>query len=353
MKPVVGFDAERTKYFYSGLGQFCFQLAREFLAMNERPWRPLILAPRSIAEQLEPSREHFQMLHIWQKYVPQTLATTQVWHCTHQDSRYIPPSRPNQKMILTIHDLNFLSEKSATKAHVRLQHLQSLVDRAHIVTTISNFAAQEVQTHLRLRAGQSLQVIYNGAEQAHPHPEKPAFDISQPYFFALGAIRPKKNFHVLVQMMHHFPQYHLMIAGPTDHHYADQIRAEIERHHLGARVHLVGEVGGPQKAWLYQHCAAFLFPSLLEGFGLPVVEAMHWGRPVICSNLTSLPEVGGERAWYWPDFAPDSMANTLNRALAEYAKDPKMQSQRIQTHARQFTWQLAAEGYAKLYESIL
>jgi glycosyltransferase involved in cell wall biosynthesis len=98
-----------------------------------------------------------------------------------------------------------------------------------------------------------------------------------------------------------------------------------------------------------QHCEAFLFPSLAEGIGLPVVEAMYYGRPVILSTHTSLPEIGGAEAYYFKDFEPASMRQTLEESLLHYnATNAK---EKIIARATSFSWDNAAMQYLKIYRT--
>ena len=89
-----------------------------------------------------------------------------------------------------------------------------------------------------------------------------------------------------------------------------------------------------------------------EGFGLPVIEAMSFGAPVFVSNRTSLPEIAGDRGFYWSDFSPGAMGQVLQNGL-EQAKEDVSFAQKQVAHARQFSWQKAAASYMDLYRSLL
>ena len=118
---------------------------------------------------------------------------------------------------------------------------------------------------------------------------------------------------------------------------------------LDKRVHLPGTVKNEQKCWLYQNCMAFAFPSLTEGFGLPVVEAMSLGKPVFLSNLTSLPEIGGPEAFYWSHFEPNYMNRVFEEGMNKFNTE---RATRSITWSKQFSWQTAALAYLKIYEQI-
>jgi glycosyltransferase involved in cell wall biosynthesis len=117
---------------------------------------------------------------------------------------------------------------------------------------------------------------------------------------------------------------------------------------IADRVHFLGIITEKQKLWAYQNCKAFVFPSLSEGFGLPVVEAMSVGKPIFLSNLTSLPEIGGDDAYYFNDFSPENMVKTFQEGMADFEKNPQ-KSERLRQRAAKFTWKKAAEAYWELY----
>jgi glycosyltransferase involved in cell wall biosynthesis len=128
-------------------------------------------------------------------------------------------------------------------------------------------------------------------------PERP---FPHPYFFSNGMIQPRKNFTALAKAFLAAVEevelpHRLLIAG-GDGWKAEEIKAEIRAFDKENRVHFMGYVTRQKLAALYQYCDAFLFPSLYEGFGLPVLEAMAAGTPVLTSSTSALPEVAGDAA---------------------------------------------------------
>ena len=98
-------------------------------------------------------------------------------------------------------------------------------------------------------------------------------------------------------------------------------------------------------------CEAFLFPSIAEGFGLPVIEAMLCGKPVFCSNRTSLKEIGGEFAFFWNNFESGEMVKIFNNGLAKF-KDEDFKNRQF-AYATQFTHKKNIEGYLNIYRELL
>jgi glycosyltransferase involved in cell wall biosynthesis len=274
-----------------------------------------------------------------------------LWHATSQCTKYLPLD-PRVPMVLTIHDLNFLREEPPEKIAANLRRVQALVDRAAAITTISHFVASEVREHLELE-GKPLRVIYNGlAAQEHPDAARPAFIGRRPFLLSLSDISRKKNFHVLIALLTRLPEYSLVVAGNDRNGYAGEIRRMSVAAGVADRVVLPGVVSDATRCWLYRSCAAFLFPSLTEGFGLPVVEAMSFGKPVFLSRCTSLPEIGGPLAFYWQSFRSEHMFRVFQHSMAVYAKDATYPA-RLTVHAKQFSWAKAAAEYLNLYGEVL
>jgi len=106
-----------------------------------------------------------------------------------------------------------------------------------------------------------------------------------------------------------------------------------------------------QKAWAYAHCTGFLFPSLTEGFGLPPIEAMHFGKPVFLARRTCLPEIGGDAASYFDSFEPEAMKAVVQQGLALHAEPGRAEA--VRAHAAQFNWDRCADAYLALYRRLL
>ena len=120
---------------------------------------------------------------------------------------------------------------------------------------------------------------------------------------------------------------------------------------VSERLHVLGPVSEEDKAWYFKNCQAFILPSLAEGFGAPVVEAMKFGKPIFLSNLTSLPEIGGEVSFYFSSFEPDHMQQVFHDGMVEYQRNGL--AKRIVARGNQFSWQEKAMDYLNVYRSLL
>ncbi len=366
--PSVVIDVERLKNIYCGLGQFSLHLSRAILDAAGAEFEPILLVRPEQRTYYADRSARFLDVTSWRREPVASLArpfvaatgfreSCDLWHATHQDPKCMPLDR-RTPLVLTIHDLNILREKKPSTVRRRLKSLQRQVDRATVLATVSQFSADEIRNTLDT-GGKEIAVIANGvcvAAQSTSSP-RPALLPEGPFLFTIGDITPKKNFHVLVEFFKHLtgstrPDLCLVIAGSKRADYASRIVREIQDAGLTDRVILPGTVSDDDRAWLYQNCEAFLFPSLSEGFGLPVIEAMSCGRPVFLSNKTSLPEVGGPLAFYWQDFSAPSMSQVFEAGMSLVRRDPHYEG-KLRQHASQFTWQRAAESYLSLYRQVL
>ena len=345
-------DTERIRDLNSGLGQTCLHVGQELVRQQPAGTSLTFLVPpgqKGVFGEPSGTLQYREAGWRHKLYNPGRFG---VWHNLHQDGAYWPTHRP-EKVILTINDLNFLerTDYSEAKKKRKLAALQRRIDRAQILTTISDYTGTVVRNHLNVPEATTLKTVYIGASELPAPPvEVPVAlaGLDKPFFLYLGVLHPKKNIHVLLAIAQAFPDYMLVLAGRNDHPYAHYLIDQVSQLGITDNVRQTGPVDELTKSWLYAHCEAFLFPSLSEGFGLPVVEAMSAGKPVFLSQLTSLPEIGGQEAFYFDSFEPESVVETLRAGMRDYYDDP-LKAQRLQWQARRFRWENTAKQYWKLY----
>ncbi len=344
-------DISKIKNLYSGLGHVGDELAKGIAVQAQQEWELKYLLPKRFEDRYGSKVSYF-FLKAWRKIINSRIKAD-VWHMTSADSRY--EFNRKSKLLLTIHDLNFLTEKSGDKLEKRKQRLQKKINQASAITAISAFTKNEVLKHMKVPEGKEIQVIYNGVANPTERPaSQPAVAKGEhkPFFFTIGAIMWKKNFHTLIPMMKHFPEHELWIAGKgIEGDYGKKISLAIQEQQLGDRVKMIGEISNEEKNWAYQNCEAFLFPSLLEGFGIPPIEAMYCGKPAFLANRTSLPEIGGKLAYYWDDFEADDMAKVVTAGLADFNAKTDGKELLVQ-HASQFSWSNTISEYIALYDQL-
>ena len=371
-RPRVVIDLEKLRHINCGLGRFSLHLGRELLALADERFEPVFFLPRGAeawfvdAAPLPGGR--FGRLDVapWRKEVVQRFYRPLIrpvmgrrafaaWHVTNQMSRYWPLD-PRVPVILTIHDLNFLheaphDEQFATAAR-KLADIQRKIDRAAVIVTDSLFVAQDVTRHLVLH-DKPVHVVPLGVPLPVPaSTSRPGFLPPGPFLFTVGNCLAHKNFHVLLDLLEKLPGQRLVIGGKKATPYGDYLEREVAARRLGERVALPGEVSDADRQWLYENCEAFLFPSLTEGFGFPVLEAMLCGKPVFMSRRTSLPEIAGDNGYFFDAYDGAALAAAYWSGMGRYHSDPAA-AERAREHARSFSWQRMARGYAAVYASLL
>lgn len=339
------------KYPHTGLYQFCFQLGKALQhyldPLNEKIFYYL---PSSQGKIFGESANYISQ-KFFHKFLLPSLKGFNIWHSTNQGSAYTPTNKKIKK-VLTVHDLNFLYEHAQREEKIKsaLRKIQKQIDNADKICAISEYVRSDLRNHLDLHE-KNVEVIYNGcnidtAENLHP----PQFLPSKPFIFSIGTIMAKKNFHVLPCLLRN-NDTQLIIAGVTiQKDYEMKIKEEAHKFGVADRVVLTGSVSDNDKKWYLKNCEAFVFPSVAEGFGLPVIEAMAFGKPVFLSTATSLPEIGGDVAYYFQSFDADEMQHTFKKGMEHYYQHQPQNL--IIERAHQFSWEEAAKNYVRVYRQL-
>ena len=341
------FDCERMKYPYTGLYEYCYQLGfalQKFFDNKDLCY----YIPASRQGAFGP--EHKQIIQkSSHKFFPIS-TKTDIWHTTFQVSNYMKNNNRGKK-VLTIHDLNFLYERlSEQKRNKYLKLVQSNIERADHLVAISQYVKQDVLTHLDVK-DKPFDVVYNGSKVLEfENFQNPLYKPVRPFLFSIGTVLPKKNFHVLPCLLQH-NDLELIIAGKKDRGYADHVMEMASKFGVEDRVRLIGPVSYEDKYWYLKNCEAFMFPSIAEGFGIPVIEAMHFGKPVFLSRFTSLPEVGGNEAYYFENFDSEYMQHIFEQGMNDYINNNRAES--IMDHASLFSWERCAQEYYNVYQQVM
>jgi glycosyltransferase involved in cell wall biosynthesis len=342
-------DLYKAKDPYSGLGQFSLNFAEALREYAEKDVDYYyLLAPGVELEGIELSNQ--VRAGFWQRYFPFMSHAFHVWHSLQQFPSYLPHRK--SKWLLTIHDLNFLIEKKEVKKQKYLKQLQQNIDKADVLTTISHFTKKQIETHLDI-GKKEVRVIPNGVKlKVFPDAKRPVWLEEGTFFFSIGIFSKKKNFHFLLPLLKYFPDHRLVIAGNKDTSYGKQLTEMAKEEGVAERLVLPGKIDDSEKYWLYTHCRAFLFPSQAEGFGLPVIEAMRAGAPVFLSGLSALPEVGGDKAFYFSNFEEEHLASVVKSGLSEWDKNPSERESEVKLYSQKFSWGTCIQSYLGLYKEM-
>jgi len=209
-----------------------------------------------------------------------------------------------------------------------------------------------VRAHLHLK-GRPVEVIPNGVPDVSAAPAlRPAFlPEGSSFLFTVCHLTAKKNVHVLLDLAKLASDRLFILAGDRDTPYGRMLATRIRDERI-PNVLLPGKVSDEEKNWLHQNAEGFLFPSLFEGFGLPVVEAMSCGKPVFTSRATALPEIAGDGGFFFETFEPAGMENTLREGLDAFRADPEGCAGRARRNAGRFRWNATVRRYLDLYRRL-
>lgn len=342
-----GLELEKTANLNTGLGIFCLNLAQNLLNLDPADVQFQAYLP-AIRKDLFGSRMQVLVQKTWHRWNFPRKFSPDVWHCMHQDSPYFPSA--DIPMVLTVHDLNFMHKYKGIRRELRKKKLGKMLEKSSALVCISKTTGRHLEEVFGLSAS-DYRVIYNGNSLRYFPPGKVAsIPEGIPYLLNLGVLSPRKNAHVLCGMLAFLPGMHLVIAGPVHRDYHRKILSEAKRFGVTERVILAGEVSEEEKYQLLKQCEGLVFPSLAEGFGLPVTEAMSLGKAAFLSRFGSLPEIGGDAAFYWDDFQPENMAALVSEGLAKASSGAYQEALSLQ--ASRFTWERAAQEYLNIYRAL-
>lgn len=276
-----------------------------------------------------------------------------LWHSVNQNTKVEPYTSKNY--LLTIHDVNFIHEVSSDINHKRNKLFLEKLKQATAITYISEFSKQQTHQYFNV-PNVPEHVIYNGnpiTNLLNTTTYIPNVPVDKPFFYTIGDFIERKNFGAIVNMMKLIKDYNLIISGNNDKKYGEEIKKLIIDNQLTNQVFLTGKVTDLGKQFFMKNCTAFLFPSIREGFGLPPIEAMSFGKPVFLSDKTSLPEIGGKVANYWNIFDPEYMKNILFEGLNHFENNKIETELLLKNRAATFDWKIAATEYLTIYKKIL
>jgi glycosyltransferase involved in cell wall biosynthesis len=274
-----------------------------------------------------------------------------------------PPFCP-APVVATIHDLAFehLPETFTRRGSLQLKlTVRRTARRAARIATVSEYSRQDLLRTYGLPP-EKVVVTYNGVESHFtPDPAGPdeaaairaRFQIGREYLLAVGSLQPRKN---LVRLIRTYAKLRAERPGFTPQlvivgrklWLADSIFDEVKRQPWADDVILTGYVTDADLPALYRGAAAFVYPSIFEGFGLPPLEAMACGTPVVTSNNSSLPEVTGDAALLVDPYSEDQIADALLQITGDDALRSRLRAAGLE-QAKRFTWRDAAARTLQLY----
>lgn len=266
------------------------------------------------------------------------------------------------KKVTTFHDLTLLqtynSDKNWLIFHAKQKvgkfaFKKALYDNNHIIT-ISNNTKKEILELTPTLPEDKISVIYEAADVATIPPKKYQGLPFKKFILYVGQQSDYKNIKRLGDahqlLLGKYPDLGLVLVGKMT------ASAQKNEAYFSARgyknIHFTGFVEDPQLSWLYTHAAAYVFPSLMEGFGLPGLEAMGYGTPVVSSNASCLPEIYGQAAHYFNPLDTSDIAEAISQVLS----DDKLRTRLSKAGYKQikkYSWKKMAQQTHSIYKQIL
>lgn len=274
------------------------------------------------------------------------------------------PVRKMCRYVVTIHDLvPLFFPELVPKKHLLFFKLfmKRAAQTADLIITDSEHSKRDIVQHFRIPEGK-IRVIYLGYtlpsedtdDQQRLQDMLLRYGIAQPYLLFVGVIEPKKNlerlidaFVLLQEESSLGKERQLVIAGGKGW-LSDQLYRKVRDQQLEHRVLFTGFIPEKELSLLYRGAELFVFPSLYEGFGLPVVEAMSYGTPVVTSSVSSLPEIVGEAGMLVDPYEPSDICRGIRTVLSDTSLQAQMKEAGL-AQARKFSWQRTAEETYNVY----
>jgi glycosyltransferase involved in cell wall biosynthesis len=281
---------------------------------------------------------------------------------------YVLPPLVNCRSVVTIHDCIHLMFPEYLPGRVaylyaRMQ-MWAAAHRADRVLTVSETSKQDILRRFRIPADK-VTVVYNAIDErlaVPPAPEdfervRDRYQLNDPFALYVGNIKPHKNLERLIEAFRNlrrepaFESLKLVIIGDEISRYQG-LRRAVHEHKLHKHVRFLGFVPPATLGVLYRLARVFVFPSLYEGFGLPPLEAMYLGTPVVTSNVSSLPEVVGDAAVLVDPYSAASIAEGMRKALTDESLRASLRASGM-ARAREFSWEHSVGQIHQVYTEVL
>jgi glycosyltransferase involved in cell wall biosynthesis len=234
--------------------------------------------------------------------------------------------------------------------------------RATRVLTVSESSKRDILRFVDIPADK-IDVIYNSYDErfaVEPHPDqvvrvRERYQLHDEFVLYAGNVKPHKNLERLIEAFHlvhkrGLGHLKLVLIGDEISKYM-ALRRAVHRHQLHQYVRFLGYMPEETLAVMYRLAGAFVFPSLYEGFGLPPLEAMASGTPVVTSNLSSLPEVTGDAALLVDPYDPHAIADGIYQVVTDRGLSCDLRRKGL-ARARQFSWEQSVRRVREIYEQV-
>jgi glycosyltransferase involved in cell wall biosynthesis len=372
----IGIDYTSAATQGAGIGRYTRELIRALIALPSDYRYSLFYASRARIQESEIRNQRSEIHHlpiddkwlarIWQRArlpIPIELVTGKI-DLFHSPDFTLPPTLPGVPTLLTVHDLSFIRDPDSAWPSLRAYLMKAVprsVKRAtHILA--DSHATKDDLIDLFNTPSEKITVLYSGVEaRFKPIQDRAEIDRvrekygigSQPFALSLGTLQPRKNYRRLIEAFAKLnnDQLNLVIGGGKGWMF-DDLFTLVQSWQLEDRVHFIGFVDDEDLPRLYSAASLFVYASLYEGFGLPLLEAMACGTPVIGSNTSSLPEVIGDVGLQVDPKDVEAIAHAMKQMLDRSDLRDRSVSAGLD-RVKQFTWEKAARELLSIYGQLL
>jgi len=274
---------------------------------------------------------------------------------------HLPVLLPKRiKAVITVHDIvhrKFPETMTLPNLIVeRLLMRRSLI-RSDAIMADSHATAADIEKYYAMDA-KNILIIHPGIPKFTQHPDnhnESTHTLPAKYFLFVGTLDPRKNFRRIFKAFERVDpvqnDVHLVVVGARGWEKNDLFQ-KLDRHALSSKIHLKGYVPRKQLAQFYKNALCLLFPSLYEGFGFPILEAMYYGTPVITANTSSMPEVAGDAAVLVDPYNIEAIADAMGEVMGNRNLRDRLR-QRGRERIKQFDWKQSAVETIRFFESVV
>ena len=279
--------------------------------------------------------------------------------------QYVAPPLCPCPTVVTVHDISyeFFPEYFPVVERKRMQTMIPLSARraAHVIT-ISEFSRQSIIERYSIPEDRitvtplGVSPAFRRLHEADALAVTNRFELHRPFVLGVGNLQPRKNLERLIRAFARVCEstgcpHELVLVGPLAWR-GHKVQQEAERLGITSRVRQTGYVSEEELIGLYNRAEVFAYPSTFEGFGLPVIEAMACGAPVLTSSTSSIPEVAGDAAVMIDPYDEDEMFDRLEFLIGNPAERDRLRALGV-PQAQKFDWRTTAESTVRIYEQVL
>lgn len=370
----IGLDARGAIWYRgTGIGTYTYQLVKNLYTMDQKneyrffwpgdEYKDLDPTEDEIFNSIERSKDKF-----WEEvHIPMSVEQEKI------DIFHVPqngiglPLKKGCLNVVTVHDLiPYIYPETVGKGYLKifLQEMPRIIEQSDLIITVSEHSKRDIKRIFNV-PDDKVAVTYEAPESVYQKIDdqtakdfvRERFGIDRPYVLYIGGFSPRKNVKGLINAFYEIQdqipkEYALVLVGKEARDYDDTAML-VDALRLKDRVIFTGFAAVPELPHLYNAADLCVYPSFYEGFGLPPLEAMACGTPVITSNTSSIPEIAGDAALLINPHDMYDLAEKMKQVLNSTAKQKQMQAAGL-AQASKFTWEKCARetlaAYEKLYE---